>query len=212
MLNANRCPLNYCRNDFPVDDQTLMNCEGLPLDTTPPKSPSEKVVLHGARFNVHQMTLNGTDGKSYIREVVRHPGAVVILPLLDEDTVVLIENRRATVGEVLLELPAGTREAGEPVEQTAHRELAEETGYRADSLVILHEFYSAPGICDELMHLFVARGLSLGDHGREATEQIENRIGTRNEIRQWIASGRIRDAKTLVGLYAFLLDSMPKAV
>lgn len=164
----------------------------------------ERVVLRGARFNVHEMELVGSDGQSYVREVIRHPGAVVLLPLLGDDRVVLIENRRPSVGETLLELPAGTREPDEDPQQTAARELTEETGYRAGSLTQLHEFYSAPGICDELMHLFVARDLTEGEHQREATEQIENRPASRDQIKEWIASGRIRDAKTLVGLYAYL--------
>ncbi|MFK8110686.1 MAG: NUDIX hydrolase [Rubripirellula sp.] len=164
----------------------------------------EQLVLEGERFNVHRMELNGSDGKVYHREVIRHPGAVVLLPLLDSDTVVLIRNTRATVNETLLELPAGTREAGEPAEQTAARELIEETGYTAGRLDHLHEFYSAPGICDELMHLYAARDLTAGEHQREATEQIENEVVCRAEIERLIGEGRIRDAKTLVGLYAFL--------
>lgn len=164
----------------------------------------EKLLLEGARFNVHAMELTGSDGKTYVREVIRHPGAVVLLPLIDQDTVVLIRNARPTVREVLLELPAGTREPGEAAEATAARELIEETGYHAGALTALHEFYSAPGICDELMHLYVATDLREGQHAREATEQIENEIASRDQVRDFIASGRIRDAKTLVGLYAFL--------
>ncbi len=164
----------------------------------------ERVVLQGARFNVHELQLQGTDGETYVREVIRHPGAVVLLPLIDRDTVVLIENHRPSVGQTLLELPAGTREPGEPAESTAQRELIEETGYSAGKLTKLHDFYSAPGICDELMHLYLAEDLSAGQHAREATEQIENRITTRQEVQQMMADGRICDAKTLVGLYAFL--------
>lgn len=168
----------------------------------------ERLILEGARFNVHEMQLTGSDGKQYVREVIRHPGAVVLLPLLDDDRVVLIRNGRPTVGETLLELPAGTREPEEAAEKTAARELVEETGYQAGSLTQLHEFYSAPGICDELMHLYVARDLTPGDHQREATEQIENQIASREEITCWIGEGRIRDAKTLVGLYAFLYSPL----
>ncbi len=164
----------------------------------------EKVLLRGSRFDVHEIQLQGSDGKVYPREVIRHPGAVVLLPMIDRDTIVMIQNNRATVGETLLELPAGTREPNESAEATASRELIEETGYSAKSFTRLHEFYSAPGICDELMHLYVAKELTLGDAAREATEQIENRIVTREEAAKMIAEGKIRDAKSLVGLYAFL--------
>ena len=169
-----------------------------------PNLKSERLVLSGSRFNVHSMELIGDDGKTYCREVIRHPGAVVLLPLLDRDHVVMIENHRPTVAAKLLELPAGTREPNESAEATAARELIEETGYRAGKLELIHEFYSAPGICDELMHLYIARDLTLGEPDREAVEQITNRIASREEIAHWVRSGEIRDAKTLVGLYAFL--------
>ena len=166
----------------------------------------EPMLLKGARFNVHRIMLTGDDGQLYQREVVRHPGAVVLLPILDDGRVVMIENTRPTVGETLLELPAGTREPEEEAVVTASRELIEETGYRAGKLELIHEFYSAPGICDELMHLYRATELVAGEPNREATESIVNRIATRDEIRQWIAAGSVRDAKTLVGLYAYLTE------
>ena len=167
----------------------------------------EPMLLKGARFNVHRIMLTGDDGQLYQREVVRHPGAVVLLPILDDGRVVMIENTRPTVGETLLELPAGTREPEEEAVVTASRELIEETGYRAGKLELIHEFYSAPGICDELMYLYRATELVAGEPNREATESIVNRIATRDEIRQWIAAGSVRDAKTLVGLYAYLIEA-----
>jgi ADP-ribose pyrophosphatase len=165
----------------------------------------ETRVLQGARFDVYQMNLTGSDGKLYRREVIRHPGAVVLLPVLDDGSVVMIENTRPTVKQTLLELPAGTREADEDPTLCAHRELIEETGFSAGKLELVHEFYSAPGISDELMSLYRATDLTAGTQELEATETIVTRIATRNQIRDWIADGTIRDAKTLVGLYAYLM-------
>ncbi len=165
---------------------------------------SERIVFRGSRFCVHELEITDRDGQVRRREVVRHPGAVVLLPLLADGSVVLIENHRHAVDETLLELPAGTREPGESPEATAARELEEETGYRAGKLELIHEFYSCPGICDERMYLYLATDLVSGPPNREATEQIENRIVSHDQIVRLIAGGDIRDAKTLVGLYSLL--------
>lgn len=164
----------------------------------------EQVLLKAARFTVNAIELVDRNGGKRLREVVRHPGAVVLLPILDDGRVVMIENVRVAVNETLLELPAGTIEVGEPPATTAGRELIEETGYHASRIELVHEFYSCPGICDELMRLYVATGLREGAPEREETEQIENRIVTKAEIQQLIARGKIRDAKSLVGLYYYL--------
>jgi ADP-ribose pyrophosphatase len=164
----------------------------------------EKLLLQCARFNVSTIEMVDREGRHIVREVIRHPGAVVLLPLLGDGRIVMIDNYRRTVEETLLELPAGTIDPGEPPEQTAARELSEETGYRAAKLEKVHEFYSCPGICDELMHLYVATGLEAGEPNREATEQIENRILGRDEVVDLMARGAVRDAKTLVGLYVSL--------
>jgi ADP-ribose pyrophosphatase len=169
-----------------------------------PMTNKEQVLLKCSRFSVHALEIHDRKGHMRTREVIRHPGAVVLLPVLDDGRVVMIENHRHSVGQTLLELPAGTIELGEPPESTAGRELIEETGYRAGRLEKLHEFFSCPGICDELMHLYLATELTAGQPDREATEQIENRIVSREEIAALIAHGEIRDAKTLVGLYALL--------
>ena len=168
------------------------------------KKIDEQKVLRGNRFDVHRMTLLGSDDRRYQRDVIRHPGAVVIVPVLDDDRVVLIRNTRPTVETTLLELPAGTREPDEDPIVCAKRELIEETGYRAETFELLHEFYSAPGISDERMWLYAATDLVHVGADREATEQIENQIATGDQIRQWLRSGEIRDGKTLVGLYAWL--------
>lgn len=167
-------------------------------------SSHEQVLLRCSRFSIHALEVSDRQGQVRTKEVIRHPGAVVLLPVLDDGRVVMIENHRHSVGQTLLELPAGTIESGEPPELTAGRELIEETGFHAGQLEKIHEFYSCPGICDELMHLYLATELTAGQPDREATEQIENRIVARDEISGLIAGGAIRDAKTLIGLYALL--------
>jgi len=161
---------------------------------------AEQVLFQGKRFAVHELQTTLADGQPYRKEVIRQPGAVVILPLLDPQTVVMIRNHRLTIGQTLLELPAGTMEADEAAETTAHRELLEETGYRAGKLEYVQSFFAAPGNCDEEMFLFVARDLEAGDPAREAGEQIENEPLPWVEIERRLREGEIHDAKTLIGL------------
>jgi ADP-ribose pyrophosphatase len=158
-----------------------------------------KTLLETRIFRVEQV-MQLVDGQPHPRAIVRHPGAVVVLPLLEDDRVCLIQNFRIAVNATLIELPAGTLEPHEPPEHTAARELIEETGYIAGRLEKLHEFLASPGILDERMHLYVARDLTAGPAAREAGEQIENRIVAWDEAMALVDRGEIRDAKTLVGL------------
>ncbi|MBN1910480.1 MAG: NUDIX hydrolase [Pirellulales bacterium] len=163
-------------------------------------SSDETLLLESRVFRVVRRLLITPDGKEHIRDIVRHPGAVVIVPLLDDGRICLIENVRIAVDQTLVELPAGTRELGEDPEQTARRELAEETGYRAASLRRLTTFFSSPGICDEQMHLFLATRLTPGEPALDGGEQIRPRPTTWPDALAMIRDGRIQDAKTLVGL------------
>ncbi len=161
---------------------------------------SAELLLECRRFAVERITYSARDGSPLIREVVRHPGSVILLPLLDNDQVCLIRNRRIAVGETLIELPAGTREPGEAPEVTAERELIEETGYRAEKIEQTAAFFAAPGILDEQMILYTATGLTPGVPQREPGEEIENLVVSRQETLRMISDGSIRDAKTLIGL------------
>jgi ADP-ribose pyrophosphatase len=134
------------------------------------------------------------------RDVIRHSGAVTIIPVVDANHICLIRNYRVAVDETLIELPAGTLEPGEDPQQTAERELIEETGYRAASCRLIHEFYLSPGILDEKMQLFLATGLTPGEACREPGEQIENLVVSWEEALQLVGSGKIRDAKTMIGI------------
>jgi ADP-ribose pyrophosphatase len=157
-------------------------------------------LLEARRFRVVRVMETTADGAQRAREIVRHPGSVTIVPMVDDRHVCLIKNFRVSVGQTLIELPAGTLEPGEDPRLCAERELIEETGYRAAKLELLHEFYLSPGILDECMGLFVATGLTAGDPEREAGEQIENLVVTWDEALAMIQRGEIRDAKTMLGL------------
>jgi ADP-ribose pyrophosphatase len=112
-----------------------------------------------------------------------------------------VPDHRPTVNETLIELPAGTLEPHEDPAVTAARELSEETGYRAGRLELVSEFYLSPGILDEKMRLYVASQLQPGTPHREAAEQIENLIVPISDALAMIADGRLRDAKTILGLW-----------
>ena len=149
------------------------------------------ILLRTERFFVQRVSQRTSHGTVHEREVIRHPGSVVILPCVDDQHVCLIRNYRVAVDQTLIELPAGTLEDGEEPLETAARELIEETGYRADKLHPLHSFFAAPGILDERMHVFVATGLTEGPPQREANEQIENLVVTWAEALQLVRRGEI---------------------
>jgi len=170
--------------------------------------PDSEVLLVASRFKVVREFQKTSEGLRP-REIVRHPGAVVVLPLLDDGRVCLIRNYRISVNQTLIELPAGTLEPGEEPIQNAERELMEETGYRAAKLQKLHAFYLSPGILDERMHLFLATGLTAGETAREAGEDIDNLVVPWDEALEMAVDGRIQDAKSIVGL--LLVDRLLKA-
>lgn len=154
--------------------------------------------LHTAsRFQVERVTQRFSDGRSFTREVVRHRGAVVIVPVLNDGRICMIRNYRVAVDRELLELPAGTLELGEPPIETARRELIEETGYTAQHMQPLLEFYMSPGILDERMFAFIATDLTAGPPAREDGEQIENHLVTTAELDRLLAEGKIQDSKSL---------------
>ena len=145
-------------------------------------------------------TVRTPGGKDKTREIVRHPGACVLVPLLDDGRVCLIRNFRISVNVTLIELPAGTLEPNEPPHVTAERELIEETGYRAAKIEHLHSFFLSPGILDEKMHLYLATGLQAGESAREEGEEIENLVVPWADAIEMVFRGEIKDAKTIVGL------------
>jgi ADP-ribose pyrophosphatase len=160
----------------------------------------QRILCETRRFSVVELHCTRRDGNPATCEYITHPGSVAILPLVDENRVCLIRSRRLTVGEMLIELPAGTREPGEPPHETARRELAEETGYGAAHLNELVSFYPSPGISNERMWVYVAHELTAGPQKLEPNEEIENLIVTWDQALAMIERGEICDGKTLVAL------------
>ena len=159
-----------------------------------------EILLETRRFRVLRRTQTLPDGRRHAREVIEHPGAVGIVPMVDRDHVCLIRNFRLAVGRWLIEIPAGTLEPGEPPLATASRELIEETGFRAGQVVPLCELLFSPGILHERMHLFLATDLTAGETRLEVGEQIERLIVPWEEALDMIQRGAIEDAKTVAAL------------
>ncbi len=156
-------------------------------------------------FDVERRTYRGPDGRSLVRDIIVHPGAAVVIPILDDGRIVMIHNVRHAAGEELLELPAGTLEADEAPIKTAARELEEETGYVAGRVEPLLSFFSTPGVCTELMHAFIATELSVGEPRMEGGEQVRVEIRGRDSLRRALCDGSIRDGKTLAALGVYFL-------
>jgi len=136
------------------------------------------------------------------REIVEHPGAVAIVSVDTEGCVAFVRQLREATRRELLELPAGTREAGESPLETARRELREECGLTGGEWRELAAFWTAPGFCRETMHLFVAEGVERGEASPEADERLEV---VRVPVPDLDARlGEIEDAKTLVGILLYL--------
>jgi ADP-ribose pyrophosphatase len=159
-----------------------------------------RILLEDQRFQVLEKHAVAPSGREHQRRMIHHPGAAVILPILDDGRIGLIENYRITAERMLLELPAGTLEPPEEPLATAHRELAEETGFRAGRMELLATFYSSPGILDEKMYLYLASDLRPGPTALAPGEEISLRPTSWDNALTMLRDGRIEDAKTLAGL------------
>ena len=166
----------------------------------PDEVPPDEVLLEATRFRVVRRGERVPGGPPRIRDVIEHPGSVVVVPLLSPVEVCLVEVVRVAVGRTLLELPAGTLDRVESLVDAAARELAEETGYRSGRLTAAGGFWMSPGILRERMHLFVARGLTAGEQALEPGEIIQTRVVLWPEAVAMCLDGRIHDAKSVAGI------------
>ena len=163
----------------------------------------EEELVRAFHFRVVRARFRAADGEEFSRDVVRHPGAVAVVPLHDDGTVTLVRQFRAALDVELLEIPAGLRDvAGEPDAATAARELAEEAGLAAGVLEHLVTFVNSPGFCDEDVAVFLATDLRDVAHDRQGTEEHAmtlERMPLQAAL-SLVAHGGITDAKTIIGL------------
>ena len=166
----------------------------------------EQVIYNGRRISLVEVRYSKA-GTVYVKEVVRHPGAVVILPII-EGSIILEKQYRPALNEWILELPAGTLEANEKPEDCARRELLEETGYYAENLISLGAFYASPGYSDEKLHAFLALNPVYRGRAPENYEAIQVVRLPISVFEEKIRRGEIRDAKTLATYALYMLKHM----
>lgn len=166
-----------------------------------------ETLLSTPRFTIEKRVFAYGDGEPITQYTVVHPGAVVILPLIDTDSVVMIRQWRQAAQEELWELPAGTLEPGEKPIHAARRELEEETGHCARDITPLGRFFTSPGICTEVMHAFVAEGLVETCQNLDRGEVIQPEVLSWERLKKMIIGGDIRDGKTLAVLGQYYLLS-----
>ncbi|MBL8327491.1 MAG: NUDIX hydrolase [Rubrivivax sp.] len=156
--------------------------------------------LSGGYLTVVRDTVSLPDGGQATREFILHPGAVAVVPVLDDGRLVMIRQYRHPVGRVLLEWPAGKLNAQEPVLLCAQRELREETGYTAREWARIGVFHNACAYSDEGIELWLARGLHLGEQALDPGEFVEVTLREEAELLQLLQQGAITDMKTALGL------------
>lgn len=162
-----------------------------------------QVLYDGKKVRLELHHLEDEEGRKFKVEVCQHPGAVVILPMLDDNTILLIRNYRHAVGQYLLELPAGTLNKGELPMNAAGRELLEETGYLAHRIKPILSFFASPGILSEKLYLFGAYDLEKRQSAPELGEDIEVQETDLNKAIDMIHDGAIQDAKTIASLLSY---------
>jgi ADP-ribose pyrophosphatase len=169
-----------------------------------------KHIYTGIVVNLNVDTVTLPNGVTVDLEVVRHPGAAAVVPLKDDDTVILIKQFRHAAGGFIFEIPAGKLHPGEEPTVCATRELEEEVGYLPDRLELLSSIFTAPGFTDEVIHIYKATGLTVGRQQLDRDEVLEVIEMPLREAVRMIETGGIRDAKSIVGLQAVYLQRITR--
>ncbi len=165
-----------------------------------------ETVYQGNFLQVERDLVRLPDGKTASREFIRHPGAVVIMPLFDDGTVLLERQFRYPINQAVLEFPAGKIDPGETTLACAQRELQEETGYTAKRWEFVCRVHNALGYSDEFLEIYLARGLTAGPSRLDEEEFIETFRTSIGNLLHWVREGQVTDVKTVIG--AFWLEKI----
>jgi ADP-ribose pyrophosphatase len=180
-----------------------------PAPTSPADHPAdfrflgEEIRFEGFRISVTEARFVAPDGTAFTRDIVRHPGAVAVVPITDDGEVLLVRQYRGAVDRRLLEIPAGTRDVeGEAPQETARRELLEEVGVDAGTMRSLGTMFNSPGFCDEETHLFLATDLTPGPTARHGVEEEHMEVVAvpLADVDRMVADGELTDGQTILGL------------
>jgi len=163
-----------------------------------------KIVYQGRVFGVRRDEVIEPSGVHATREVITHPGSVVVLPVLPDGRIVLIQQYRHATRQYLWELVAGRIDHGETPKQGAARELIEETGYRAKKFTVFLDLFPSPGFLEERMYILLAEGVTPGKAQPEDDEKIISRAYKPRELQQMVRRGQLHDAKSVAGILYYL--------
>ncbi len=178
-----------------------MNQDADERDPLAEETLESRLVYEGRFLRVFEDTVRCPDGHVAPREYLRHPGAVMVVPVLDDGTLVLERQFRYPLGRSIIEFPAGKIDPGEDILTCAQRELREETGYTAREWVYLGGFHNAVGYCDEKIEIYLARGLTEDVAASDDGEVLEVFTATLEQLLDWIGQAEVTDVKTIVGAY-----------
>ncbi|HEX3120036.1 MAG TPA: NUDIX hydrolase [Candidatus Acidoferrum sp.] len=168
------------------------------------KTLSSRIVFKGKVFSVRRDEIIEPSGVRATRDMIAHPGSVVVMPIQDDGKIVVIRQYRYAARQYLWELVAGRIDAGENPKQAAKRELIEETGLRAKNFRVFLEFWPSPGFLEEKMFVLLAEGVTQGVAEPEEDERIEAKAFTRAEIEKMLQNGEFHDGKSISSLLYYL--------
>ena len=164
------------------------------------KTMKSDKLYEGKILNLRIDTVELPDKKYSKREIIEHPGGVAVIPITDDNCIILVKQYRKAVERFLLEIPAGKLELNEEPRETGIRELKEETGFSADKMEYLLEFYTSPGFSNEKIYLFLATGLTDGEATPDLGEFIQSEKYNVDDLIKMIERGEIIDSKTIIGI------------